>query len=255
MKIQAYLLTTLALLAAGAVARAADEQTAFDQANTAFAQKNYSLAANGYRALIARHGFSAPVLFNLANACYQDGKLGQAILNYERAQLLAPSDAEIAANLHLARAKAGLADRPMAWFDQAARFFSLNTLSWLGGATMLFIAAGWLARQFAQRHRFGWRTGMTASVGVLLAILAAVNLQWPVLCRAIVTVKNTPVYIAPVTVGQPLYTLAEGQPVALGKAHGGFVLVETGDGHRGWVRHTDVSRLIPTTQEAQLTYI
>jgi tetratricopeptide (TPR) repeat protein len=255
MKIQAYLMTTLALLAAGVVACAADEQTAFDQANAAFAQKNYGRAAGDYRALIARQGFSAPVLFNLANAYYQDGKPGQAILNYERAQLLAPGDEDIATNLRLARAKAGLADRPTAWVEQAARFFSLNTLSWLGGVAILFIAVGLLARQFTQRQRFGWRAGMTASVGMLLATVAAVGLQWSELDRAIVTVKHTPVYIAPVTVGQPLYTLAEGQALALGNVHGDFVLVETSDGHRGWVKRADVDRLIPATQGVQLTYM
>jgi hypothetical protein len=73
--------------------------------------------------------------------------------------------------------------------------------------------------------------------------------------RAIVTVKHTPVYIAPVTVGQPLYTLAEGQALALGNVHGDFVLVETSDGHRGWVKRADVDRLIPATQGVQLTYM
>ena len=217
-----------------------------------FAQKNYGRAAGDYQAILTQQGFSAPVLFNLANAYYRDGKLGLAILNYERAQLLAPGDADIAFNLHVARAKAGLADRPTVWFDRAARFFSLNTLSWLGGAAVLLIAVGMVARQFKRPNRFGWRVGMTASVCVLLATMLAVGFRWSELQRAIVTVKNTPVYIAPVTVGQPLFTLAEGQAVALCKAHGEFVLLETSDGHRGWVNRANVSSLIPATHETQL---
>ena len=138
MKLLTSIMTSLVLLGAGELACAADQQTTFDQANTAFAQKNYRRAANDCQAIITQQGFSAPVLFNLANAYYQDGNLGLAILNYERAQLLAPGDADIAFNLHLARAKAGLADRPKVWFDRAASFFSLNTLSWIGGAAVLF---------------------------------------------------------------------------------------------------------------------
>jgi len=248
MKIPTIIMTLLALFVASSLAGAEDRQTTFEQANTAFASKNYATAANDYQAVILRQGFSAPVLFNLANARYQDGKLGVAILNYERAQLLAPDDADIAFNLHLARAKAGLADRPAAWFDQPARFFSLNTLSWLGAAAALFIGVGLVARQFTRRNQFAWRAAMTASVCVLLATILAAGIQWSELPQAVVTGKNTPVYISPVTVAQPLYTLAEGQTVALRKAHGEFMLVETSDGHRGWVKSADVSRLVPAGQ-------
>jgi tetratricopeptide (TPR) repeat protein len=247
-------MASLVLLSAAPLARAAEEQTAFDQANTAFAQRNYGRAANDCQAIITRQGFSAPVLFNLANAYYRDGKLGLAILNYQRAQLLAPRDLDIAFNLHFARVKAGLADRPMGWIDRAACFFTLNTLSWFGGAAVLLIAAGFVARQFTRRNQFRWRAGMTAGVCVLLATTLAVGIRLSELHEAIVTVKNTPVYISPVTVGQPLYTLAEGQAVALGQAHGEFVLVETSDGHRGWVKFADVTLLIPPAHEAQIAY-
>jgi len=251
MKLPTIIMMSLVLLASGTLAYAADQQTAFDQANTAFAQKSYGRAASDGQAIITQQGYSAPVLFNLANAYYRDGKLGLAILNYERAQFLSPGDADIAFNLHVARAKAGLADRPMAWFDQAARFFSLNTLSWLGAAAVLLIAAGFVGRQLTQRHRFGWRAGITASACVLLATILAVGIQWSDLREAIVTVKDTPVYISPVTVAQPLYTLAEGQAVKLCQAHGEFMLVETSDGHRGWVKRADVTPLIPAAHEAQ----
>ena len=255
MKLLTSIMTSLVLLGAGELACAADQQTTFDQANAAFAQKDYRRAANDCQAIITQQGFSAPVLFNLANAYYHDGNLGLAILNYERAQLLAPGDADIAFNLHLARAKAGLADRPKVWFDRAARFFSLDTLSWIGAAAVLLIAAGIAGRQFTQRHRFGWRAGMTASVCVFLATMLAVGIRWSELHRAIVTVKNTPVYISPVTVGQPLYTLGEGQAVALRNAHGEFVLVETSDGHRGWVKRDACEPAHPRDTQAQNTYM
>ena len=93
---------------------------------------------------------------------------------------------------------------------------------------------------------------MTASVCVLLATMLAVGFRWAELQRAIVTVKDAPAYIAPVTVGQPLFTLADGQGVELGKTHGEFVLLETGDGHRGWVNRANVSPLIPAAHEPPL---
>jgi len=252
MKLQTIIIASLVLLGASALAAAEDVQSPFYQANAAFAQKDYGRAQRDYQAIIAQQGFSAPVLFNLANAYYQDGKLGLAILNYQRAQLLAPRDADIAFNLHMARAKAGLADRPIAWFDHAARFFSLNTLSCLGGAALLFLAGGIVAWQFTQRKRPAWRIAMAFAACVLLATASAVVLQSPELNQAIVIVKNTPVYISPVTVGQPLYTLAEGQNIAIRNAYSDFILVETTDGHRGWVKRADVSPLIPARHDVTI---
>ncbi len=85
MKLLTIIMMPLVLFGTGALACAANQQTAFDQANTAFAQKNYGRAASDFRGIIARRGYSAPVLFNLANAYYKDGQIGLAILNYERA--------------------------------------------------------------------------------------------------------------------------------------------------------------------------
>lgn len=72
------------------------------------------LAANGrtaeairaYETLVSQ-GMDDPALyFNLGNAYYQNGEVGQAILNYRRAEQLAPRDADIQHNLVLARAQA-----------------------------------------------------------------------------------------------------------------------------------------------------
>jgi hypothetical protein len=44
-------------------------------------------------------GYSASALYNKANALARTGNVGPAILSYERARLLAPSDPDIADNL------------------------------------------------------------------------------------------------------------------------------------------------------------
>ncbi len=49
---------------------------------------------------------TAALFYNLGNAYYKQGDHGRAILNYRRAQQLAPRDPDIEANLALARAQA-----------------------------------------------------------------------------------------------------------------------------------------------------
>ena len=56
--------------------------------------------------------YSADGLYNLANSYARAGKPGLAVLNYERAALLAPNDADINANLEYVRAGAGVRPEP-----------------------------------------------------------------------------------------------------------------------------------------------
>ena len=74
------------------------------------ANQNYEIgqfepAIAGYEAIIAAGVRNSDIYYNLGNAYFKQGDLGRAILNYRRAQRLAPSDADIAANLAVARAQ------------------------------------------------------------------------------------------------------------------------------------------------------
>jgi tetratricopeptide (TPR) repeat protein len=238
MKTRTLTLAACAVLTVAGLNCAAETQANFDQANAEFAQKHFAEAASGYEKVIGQQGLSASVLFNLANAYYRAGNLGRAILNYERAQLLAPRDGDIDANLCVARRKAGVADQP-------AHQLSGNELSWIGSVAMIFIAAGLLFRQVTKRGGFVWRAWTIANSGVLLAAMLSLFLRYPEWNRGVVVAKGAPVYIAPVTVTQPLFSLTEGQSVSIRKTSGDFLLVDAGGGRRGWVTPATVERVTP----------
>ncbi len=63
------------------------------------------LAAGTLNAAAAPSAVSAPALFNEANAAQRAGRVGPAILGYERARFLAPRDGAITQNLRVARKK------------------------------------------------------------------------------------------------------------------------------------------------------
>ncbi len=123
----AILLPGLAILFGHSSARGA--QAAFDRADRALASGHYSQATQDYQQIIARNGYSAPLLFNLGNAFYREGKWGWAILSYERALWLSPRDPDVAANLQLARQQAGLTTPVPNPFEKAARVVCANTLA------------------------------------------------------------------------------------------------------------------------------
>ena len=69
-------------------------------------------------------------MFNLGNAWLRLGKPARAILDYERALVLAPHSAAIAANLGAAQERAGLAPRSGGPWLTVARYFSFDTYVW-----------------------------------------------------------------------------------------------------------------------------
>lgn len=80
---------------------AGEEATAAKSSTAAFEQ--FEKAAKEYEAILAAGYHNGQIFFNLGNVHYRLGKIGKAIANYRRAQLLLPRDADIASNLRQAK--------------------------------------------------------------------------------------------------------------------------------------------------------
>src|SRR5664279_1277626 len=72
-------------------------------ANDFYIKGNYDNAIKGYEQVLNTGYESAELYYNLGNAYYKSKKIDHAILNYERAILLDPSDEDIIFNLELAK--------------------------------------------------------------------------------------------------------------------------------------------------------
>ena len=99
-------LLMLAILAGGiwllGSGEAADAATV-DAANQLYVSGHYGEAARIYEQELARGVQDSAIYFNLGNAYFQQGDMGRAVLNLQRAAELAPRDDDIQANLELAR--------------------------------------------------------------------------------------------------------------------------------------------------------
>jgi tetratricopeptide (TPR) repeat protein len=81
---------------------------AMEAANRLYQAGNYHEAGRIYEQIVAQGVQDSTVYFNLGNAYYRQGDLGRAIVNYQRAALLNPRDADIKANLELTREQTGI---------------------------------------------------------------------------------------------------------------------------------------------------
>lgn len=235
----------VALLLAASLAQAAANPGALETANNAFAEGKYSEAAHGCETIIKQQGYSAPVLFNLANAQQRDGQLGQAILNYERAALLSPNDPDIAANLSSARQKAGIEPERQSPVQQAARALTLDGWFWVAATALFFLAAAFPVRQLRPQLRpaLNWSSMAAALVFALAA--TAIAVRQPELYRAVVIASEATGGVSPVTMAQPVFKLRAGEIVTLQQTHGDFALIRNQAGHAGWVKAGEIARIIP----------
>lgn len=74
-------------------------------ANQHYEVGRYEQAIDAYEDLVAAGIRDSDVYYNLGNAYFKQGDIGRAILNYRRAQRLAPFDSDVATNLRIARAQ------------------------------------------------------------------------------------------------------------------------------------------------------
>jgi tetratricopeptide (TPR) repeat protein len=204
-------------------------------AEQAAAAGNYQLAAQNYEQVLQRNGFSAPVLFNLGNAWLRLGRPARAILNYERALLLAPRSAAIEANLATAQQRAGLAPVTVGPWLAAARYFSFDTYAWaaLGAVWVLCVALVLLSLNGTARRMA--RPLILAAAVTLCVSADAAALCWSDQYRAVVVQGPAVLHLAPAASAVASGALRDGEVVWLQDRYADFNFVRTADGHTGWV--------------------
>lgn len=189
--------------------------------------------------------YSADGLYNLANSYARAGKPGLAVLNYERAALLAPNDEDINANLEYVRAGAGVRAEPRSRFARIAEAAGPTLSAWAGVLGIALLGGALLAGRISPR--FPWlRFGGIALGGALIALTVAnAMLLWPRMHAAVVLVNQTPARVSPVLMGDTAFTLAEAETVTVTAEHEDFILIRTRAGLSGWVARANLGAVVP----------
>lgn len=225
-------------------AHAQAPERAFTRANDTYKNADYKRAAQMYEDLVASGIESEEVYFNLGNCYYKSGNMAAAILNYERAQRLAPTDEDIDFNLSLAQSR--ITDK----IDPAPQFFvikwwrmfvALATPSaWsLAGIVLvwLFIVA---AALFFIARSPSFKKTMFA-MGLVLLFCATLMFtfafqQHNKATSAIVFASSVVVKSEPQEESKDLFVLHEGTKIDILGMDGEWYKVRIADGSVGWMR-------------------
>ena len=227
---------------------------AFAQAaagNEAYAKGDYEQAVQRYETALATNGESAAVYYNLGNAYYRLNKVAPAILNYERAVLLNPSDKDTRFNLEMAKLKTidkidNFGDFFLfEWWESIQNLRTSDQWSSLGifffVLFLVFLAVYFFSKKISYK-KIAFFTGLTALVLCLFANIFATNQQQKltkkntaIIFAATITIKSTPD-----TSGTDLFILHEGTKVKITNRLGDWREIETADGNIGWIQSREM---------------
>ena len=243
-----FLLSTLLLVG---MVGAQDEPVSVDvmrQANAAYLDGDYDTAISLYETMLADGVGDAGVFFNLGNAYYETGQLGLALLNYRRAQQIAPRDAILGKNIALARSeRVDFQQGEARWIDRLAvstqSFLTLPELGWSILATWVL----WWAGAGVWALRADWRSALRwpmAMVGAGLLVgsvfFGARYYVQDARPAAVVVDLSTPVMSGPGDDYVFLFQLFAAAEMRILEVRGEWARIVLPDGRQGWVNRKTI---------------
>ena len=227
----------LALVCAGKIL-AADAAADFTAANRLYAEGKFAAAATAYENILQTGGQSPALLFNAGNAEFKAGRLGKAIAAYQQAELLAPRDAELRANLAFVRNQVQGATRRESRWQNWVNSLSLNegTLLTAGffWATLGLLAARQLRPALAPKLRGVTQLALVLMVfsGAVLALQAANHFNSAI---AVVTSAEAIARSGPFDDAQSVFTARDGAELRVLDRHDDWIQVSSTAGKIGWL--------------------
>ena len=224
-------------------------------ADSAYAAADYATAIHIYEHLLDTEGESVVVYYNLANGYYKQGEIAHAILNYERALLMEPSNSDIQFNLELARSKA---------VDKNAIVTELFFVRWIRGFKTILSADGWAKTAilcfiililcltifiFAKNKKtkkFIFIFALLSAVSTIVANIIAADQKEKMVLRenAIIMEPSVTIRSTPSVNGTELFILHEGKKVKVkDDSMKDWKEIEIEDGNIGWLPASTIERI------------
>ncbi|MCQ2083333.1 MAG: tetratricopeptide repeat protein [Bacteroidaceae bacterium] len=216
-------------------------------ADSAYIKGDFITAASMYENIIATQGVNATIYMNLGNSWFQQDEIAKAILYYERAYLLDPSDDDIKFNLELARTRT--VDKvnpenqlfPVLWFKSLrasldVRHWTVMTIA-VFALAILFVGLLLFSRKYIVR-KISLGFALFFFVFSILSFIFASTQMGNISDRdtAIIMVPSVTVKSTPIESGVDLFTIHEGRKVQIIDAGmKEWVEIRLEDGDTGWI--------------------
>lgn len=224
----------------------------WDDAVRAYSEGNWQEAIDNWTAIEAEGMESVGLYYNIGNAYFKEGETAKAILYYERARRLDPSNKDVEHNLAFARSMTQdrIEEIPEIFIEQIGRKMcrALQGNTW----TVLFFI--FLALTVAcalvyllSRVTAGKKAGFFVGIAFLVLSLICLDFaQWQwndyrhdnsaIVMKSVISVKSSPSRES----SKDLFILHDGTKVKVLDTVGEWENIELADGRQGWVEASDI---------------
>ena len=217
-----------------------------------YQQKQYDSAAYYFEQIAALKPQNATVYYNLGNAYYRLNKVGQAVLNYQRALKINPEYKEAKENLELAQSRISnhIPTAPdiffVAWWNNITRPNLAAPWAVASFITFLIIFVLLTVRHFRNKElrlipvQLPAILGLVCACFLLFAFIAGKNMQSH---DSAVVMQNDAPLMNNDQKGKPLALVPEGTYVRIKDERGIWIEVSLPDGRTGWLQKDLISKI------------
>lgn len=231
-----------------------DIKSIIAKGNQLYSAGNYEEAINKWEELTESGYEAAPVYYNLGNAYFKSNKIAPAILNFERAKLLAPHDKDINYNLELARTYVvdKIDELPevfyLIWYKNIVQLFSSNTwaiLALIALVVFLVLFSIYLyAKGYSVKKTMFWLSALFLFIWFGAFAFSCSG-------RKLVTDHNKAIVFSPsVTVksspdesGTGLFVIHEGTKVTVVDELNEWTEIILSSGTKGWLLSSSIEKI------------
>ncbi len=240
------LLLIVSLLSLSGVAVGQAPETLFTQAQQRYDAGEHREAVQLYQQVLHQGYENAPVHYNLGNAYFKMGEIGEAILHYEKAKRLDPRDGDINFNLEVAKLRVQDRITPpeqslfMRIFNGAKYLLNLNELAW--GTLFLFFAGSliFVVWRILDHQRIQKILGVTLAMwGVFLLLVTPLLLSRTLEAKqqtyGIVLQEEVSARAAPQEMSTEVFIIHEGTKVEVEDSQYQWYKIKLLDNKEGWI--------------------
>lgn len=243
----------IAILTIG-LCHAASTNNSLDSANAAYKKGDYEKASKIYEIILSEGMESANLYYNLGNTYFRLKDIPRAILNYERAKLLAPDDEDINFNLNLVNSFSVDKVNPVPEFiiytyiKNVIHSFSVNQWSVFGLSFFVFSLLFMLMFLFSEvavwRKFFFWFGTFFFLISICTTIFAY-KAQSEIINNnsAIITASVTTAKSSPDDASTDLFIIHVGTKVLINEELDEWTEIKLSDGSIGWIKSKDFEKI------------
>lgn len=219
----------------------------FKKSNEHYINGEYEGAIQSYESIVNKGYLNAQLFYNLGNAYFRVGKLGKAILYYEKAKKISPSDDDINHNLYFANSRIvdNIETLPkffiFEWWENLLALFSISGWTFIAYFLYLLILISigvyFFARSFKIQRLSLYSGLISALIFIVIVILLIVNLYQELNVKyAVIIDQQVVTKFSPDIKSEDAFVIHEGLKVKAEDSVNDWLKIKLIDGKVGWLK-------------------